>query len=211
MSEQETTPTVPKGFLEDAKGNLIRADRVKEIDKKRDALVRSLCAIAKTHSEALTDFKLSAMTDIAEFAQVSADEYNHVLRGTAGKGNLTLVTYDGRLKVERATAETVAFDERLATAQSLIAECIQAWSKGSNKNIQALVAQAFKTDENGQVSAARVLALRKLAIDDEKWQTAMTAIADSMRVASSKSYLRFYERNDATGAYIPIPLNVAAA
>lgn len=199
-----------KGYWEDAKGNLIPVARIKDIDKKRDSLVTDLCMLAKKHSEVLRDFKLETMTDIAEFAQISADEYGATLRGAAGKGNVTLLTFDGRYKVQRATAETIAFDERLQVAQALISECIHVWSKGSNKNIQALVNQAFQTDQEGKVSAGRVLALRKLDIDDPKWLQAMNAIADSMRVSSSKSYVRFYERNDATGDYLPISLDVAA-
>ncbi len=38
----------------------------------------------------------------------------------------------------------------------------------------------------------------------------MRAIADSMRTSASKSYIRFYERNDATGEYVAIPLDVSA-
>lgn len=213
MSNDDTTSqAVPKGYWEDAKGNLTPVSRVQDIDKKRDALVRELCGLAKKHNELLRRFKLEAMTDIAEFVQVSADDYGLKMRGAAGKGNVTLTTYDGRLKVHRATAEAVAFDERLQVAQGLINECIHQWSKGSNKNIQALVNQAFQTDKEGQVSAGRVLALRKLKMEDPsgKWQQAMDAIADSMRVATSKSYVRFYERNDATGEYIAITLDMAA-
>lgn len=38
----------------------------------------------------------------------------------------------------------------------------------------------------------------------------MRAIGDSMRIASTKPYIRFYERNDVTGEYTPINLDVAA-
>jgi hypothetical protein len=40
------------------------------------------------------------------------------------------------------------------------------------------------------VSAGRILALRRYKIEDEQWAKAMDAIADSMRVASSKAYVR---------------------
>jgi len=54
-----------------------------------------------------------------------------------------------------------------------------------------------------------VLALRRLKIDDENWGKAMTLIADAMKVVSSKSYLRFYERDDVSGEYLPIQLDIA--
>jgi hypothetical protein len=53
-----------------------------------------------------------------------------------------------------------------------------------------------------------VLGLRSLEIDDAQWTAAMTAISDSMQVASTKPYIRFYERNEA-GEYVVISLDVA--
>jgi hypothetical protein len=38
----------------------------------------------------------------------------------------------------------------------------------------------------------------------------MQAIADSIQTASTKPYVRFYERNEATGDYVAINLDVAA-
>ena len=38
----------------------------------------------------------------------------------------------------------------------------------------------------------------------------MLAISESMTVASTKPYIRFYERDERTGQYLPISLDVAA-
>jgi lysozyme family protein len=122
---------------------------------------------------------------------------------------VTLMSYDGRCKVVRAMAEKISFDERLQVAKSMIDECIHKWAKGANRNLQVLVNQAFQTDKEGNVSAGRILALRRYKIEDEQWAKAMDAIADSMRVASSKAYVRCYQRNDLTGEYQPITLDVA--
>lgn len=201
---------IPKGYWESADGSLIPASKVSEIDKERDKLVKKLCAQAKTLNEAMASFKLNSMGDIAAFVQSSADRYEVKLRGAAGKGNVSLVSYDGRFKVVRAVAEKIAFDERLQIAKAKIDECIHLWAKGANKNLQVLVNQAFQTDREGNVSAGRILALRRYDIQDPEWKLAMDAIADSMRVSASKSYVRFYVRNDATGEYEPIPLDMAA-
>jgi len=55
-----------------------------------------------------------------------------------------------------------------------------------------------------------VLGLRKLDIEDPEWQRAMTAIADAIRVTSSKTYIRFYEIDPDTGIRRAIPLDLAA-
>lgn len=87
---------------------------------------------------------------------------------------------------------------------------MELWSKGSNDKIKVLVNNAFQVDKEGNISTGRVLGLRSLAIDDAKWVLAMQAIGDSMKVSSTKSYVRFYERVEATGEYAPISLDVAA-
>lgn len=200
---------IPKGYWEAADGSLVPVSKVADVDKARDKLVKDLCAKAKALNEALAAFKGETMVDIATFVQRSADEYNVVMRGAAGKGNVTLVTYDGRLKVVRAMAEKIAFDERLQVAKAKVDECIHRWAKGANKNLQVLVNKAFETDKEGNVSAGRILSLRSYQIDDPDWKLAMDAIADSMRVSASKSYVRFYERDDVSGEYRAISLDVA--
>lgn len=207
MSNEQNV--VPKGYWEAADGSLIPESKVSDVDKARDKLVKKLCADAKKIKAIMASYKGQAMVDIAEFVQMSADQYNVVLRGAAGKGNVTLVSYDGRFKVVRAMAEKIAFDERLQVAKAKVDECIHRWAKGANKNLQVLVNKAFETDKEGNVSAGRILSLRSYQIDDPDWRLAMDAIADSMRVSASKSYVRFYERDDATGEYRAINLDLA--
>lgn len=207
MSNEQNV--VPKGYWEAADGSLIPESKVSDVDKARDKLVKKLCADAKKIQATMAAYKGQAMVDIAEFVQMSADQYNVVLRGAAGKGNVTLVSYDGRFKVVRAMAEKIAFDERLQVAKAKVDECIHRWAKGANKNLQVLVNKAFETDKEGNVSAGRILSLRSYQIDDPDWRLAMEAIADSMRVSASKSYVRFYERDEATGEYRAINLDLA--
>lgn len=202
---------IPAGYWKDAKGSLIPVSKISDVDKARDVLVKSLMSEAKKRSGVLSEFRLSATQGIDDFMLACAEQYKVQLRGAAGKGNLTLTTYDGKYKVVRAVSDALAFDERLQIAKSLVDECIHVWAKGANRNLQALVNKAFDTDKEGKVNVGRVLALRSLKIEDEKWQKAMTLIADAMRVVSSKSYIRFYERNDETGEYKQVPLDIASA
>lgn len=200
---------VPRGYWQDASGNLVPIAKVKDIDKERHHLVGSLAKKAKDMAQALRQFKLDTMSDVAAFVSLSADQYGLQLGGE--KGNVTLVSFDGKYKVVRAISESLAFDERLQVAKGIIDECVHLWAKGANKNIQALVNHAFQVDKAGKVSTGRVLGLRQLKIEDPKWAQAMEAIADSMKATGSKAYIRFYERDEATGEYVAIPLDVSAA
>lgn len=206
MSEKEQT--VPAGYWQDANGSLVPATKVKDIDKLRHKCVTELAQSAKKVSADLLGFKLSAMQAVQEFVAQSLAQYDVAHGGK--KGNITLVSFDGRYKIVRAMQDATVFDERLQAAQALIGECVKTWSKGSNDNIKVLVNNAFQVDKQGNINTARVLNLRTLKIDDEKWQRAMQAISDSMQVASTKPYIRFYERVETSGEYVPIPLDVAA-
>lgn len=73
-----------------------------------------------------------------------------------------------------------------------------------------LIQDAFKTDSEGNLNHARILGLRRLDIKDERWNSAMKAIGESVQVIGSKQYVRFYERRDDTDQYDAIPLDMAA-
>lgn len=205
---QDDTTIIPAGYWKDAKGALIPVSKIKDIDKDRTKTVRELCEAAKATSAALLGFKTTAMIQVNDFVSRSLAQYDVSHGGK--KGNVTLITFDGRYKIVRQMQESITFDERLQAAKALIDECIQSWSKGSNANIKVLVNDAFQVDQQGKINTGRVLGLRRLEIDDEKWHRAMQAIGDSMQVASTKPYIRFYERDDASGEYFPISLDVAA-
>jgi hypothetical protein len=139
---------------------------------------------------------------------LSLEQYG--VKSGGKKGNITLTSYDGKYKLLRQMQDKITFGEQLMAAKSLIDECVHEWAANASDNIKALVNHAFQTDKEGKINTARVLSLRRLDIKDEKWQQAMQAIADSMQTASTKPYIRFYERNEATQEYVVISLDVAA-
>jgi hypothetical protein len=202
------TTILPKGYLQDAAGRLVPVDTVKAIDIERDKLVAEIVAKAKVLSNQIATFKGAAFGDIGAFVELSAEQYGTRVGGN--KGNVTLMSFDGRYKVLRAISEHLRFDERLMAAKALIDECIHDWAQGSTPELQVLVNDAFNVDKQGNINTVRVLALRRLEIADERWQLAMKAISESIQVVGSKTYLRIYER-DAKGEYQPIALDVSTA
>lgn len=202
------TKTIPAGYRADASGRLIPESMIKPIDLTRDALVQEIARQAKIVSDGLREFKNRVFTDINAFVELSAEEYGVKLGGK--KGNLTLYSFDGAFKIQVAIAERMQFDERMQAAKHLIDECITDWSQGSRDEIKVLVQDAFQTDQEGKINTGRVLGLRRLKIDDEKWTTAMKAIGESLQVVGSKEYVRFYERIAGSDEYRPISLDVAA-
>ena len=199
---------IPAGYWRDGEGRLIPENMVKPIDRARDDLVRELVGKAKAASAVLADFKAKAFGDIGAFVEMSGEQYGVKLGGV--KGNVTLLSFDGRFKIVRQIQEHLVFDERLQAAKQLIDECIVEWSQDSRDEIKVLVQAAFQTDKEGKINTGRVLALRRLDIRDEKWQKAMQAISESLQVVGSKEYIRFYERVGESDQYQPISLDLAA-
>ncbi|WLT30760.1 DUF3164 family protein [Geothrix sp. PMB-07] len=199
-------PKIPEGYRANANGDLVLIENIKEIDLLRDELVVSIAARARERSGELAEFKSTVQSEIDEFVLTSAARFKAKLGGA--KGNLTLLSFDGRFKVIQANQDNIAFDERLQVAKAIIDKCIKRWSDGADAKLMALVNDAFQVDKAGNVSIRRVLGLRKLEIDDKDWKRAMDAISESVQVVSSKSYLRVYERDEA-GEYKPISLDMA--
>lgn len=202
------TQTIPNGYRLRHDGVLVPEANIKAIDLARDELVKEIVARAKPLSADISKFKLESFADIQAFVEMSAEQYGAKLGGA--KGNVTLMSFDGRYKIQRAVTETITFSEQLQAAKVLIDECIHAWSDGVNPNIRVLVNDAFQVDKEGNISIGRVFGLRRLEIADEKWQRAMQAISDAVQVVSSKSYVRIYERVGDSDKWEPIPLDVAA-
>jgi hypothetical protein len=206
--EKPAAAPAPAGYMQDGAGRLVPLETIKPIDLERDKLVLELVAHAKALSQQIRAFKTQAFGDIDAFCDLSAEMYG-VKRG-GNKGNVCLFSFDQKYKVLRAIAEYISFDERLQTAKVLVDECIHEWAADSRPELQALINQAFQVDKAGKINTGRVLALRRLEIDDPRWQLAMKAISEAVQVIGSKTYVRVFERIS-SGEYVPIALDVATA
>lgn len=195
------------GYMEDAQGRQVPVDMVSEIDRQRDELVNEIVEKATDLSQILSDFKADVMGDIEAFIQLSGEKYGINVGGK--KGNVTLMSFDGRFKVMRSISEHLDFDERLQVAKELIDQCIQEWSDGIRSEVKVLINDAFYVDKKGKLNTNRILGLRRLDIQHEKWQQAMRAIGESITVAGSKEYVRIYQRQK-DGSYKHIGLDLAS-
>lgn len=207
MSTNNTENTIPAGYWKDARGALIPESMIKPIDKERDALVKALVARAKPLQQNLRDFKQDAFADIQALVDLSAEQYGAVIGGK--KGNVTLYSFDGKYKVQRAMQDRIAFDERIQAAKALIDACVAEWTRDARPELLAIIDRAFSTDKEGEINPGRVLQLRRHDITDPRWLRAMDALAEAVQVISSKSYIRIYERVGDTDQYVPISLDIA--
>ncbi|WP_281687600.1 DUF3164 family protein [Pseudomonas citronellolis] len=202
-----TANAIPAGYRQDAQGRLVHESLIKPIDQARDKLVLELVEKGKALNKLLAEFKDSAFGDVTAFVEMSIEEYGVKRRGK--KGNVSLLSFDGSYMIKKAVQESVQFDERLQAARALIDECLLEWTEGARPEVVTLVNDAFRADTKGEIRTARVLALRRLEIADERWQRAMKSIGDACQVVGSKDYIRLYERVGDTDQFKAIPLDIA--
>jgi len=198
-------------YVRKPKGELVVYSSIKPEHIEEDELVRRLALDAAEANAVLQQLREKTFAEVSALRALLAEKYGVKRRGK--KGNITLATVDGSLRLTIAIGDTLTFGPELEVAKELIDECIRRWSEGSNNNIRALVDQAFQVDKNKGLNVDRILGLRRLKIEDESgdWEKAMNIIGDSIRTLSSKEYARFYRVDKDTGADLPIKLDLANA
>lgn len=196
-------------YMKNAQGHLVPLEKIKAIDLERDALVKKLTDRAKALNGTLAYFKSQAFADIGAFVQLSAEQYGAKVGGK--KGNVQLLSFDGRYKVQIAVQDQISFDERLIAAKELIDECLRDWTERAGvAELQVVVNETFRVDRAGNIRTSAVLALRRYEIKDERWLRAMDAISDALQVTGTCSYIRVYERIGDSEQWAPISLDLAA-
>jgi uncharacterized protein YjgD (DUF1641 family) len=212
------TPTaVPSGiteidgkpYMQDAKGGLKPVELIKPTDKLIDEQVRKIFGFALALSEQLARFKGHTFDDLGELDALLAQEYG--LKVGGAKGNKTYMTHDALFKIEIRVSELMTFGPELQIAKGLVDECLNEWSADSRPEIRAIVTRAFNTDKEGQINRSEIFMLLRLEIDDARWQEAMRAIRDAIRVIGSKTYMRFSMREAFDAAWQTVTIDLAKA
>ncbi len=196
----------PSQYRTDARGALVPVNSIKPSDLMRDDLIKEIIAKVTPLNAQLAELKRDVINDLRSFIDISANEYGVALGGK--KGNVTLTSFDGAYRIQIAMQDTLHFDERLQAAKQLIDECLHEWTQNSGADLKTIVQAAFDVNKEGQINTSRVLGLRRLNIQNEKWLQAMNILSDSIQVQASKEYVRFYQRNK-DGKYELINLDIA--
>lgn len=196
-------------WMEDAKGNLVPLANIKPEDKLQDETVRKIIGFAKDLSAQIARFKTHTIADLSAFNALLEQEYGQTMGGK--KGNTTYQTIDGKMRVVVQFADQVTFGPQIHIAKALIDQCLTEWSAEARPEIQAIVTRAFNTDKEGQINKSEIFMLLRLEIQDERWQRAMDAIRDSIRVVGAKGYIRFYERENPNDDPVAITIDIAKA
>jgi len=195
-------------FMIDAKGRHVPVHLVSDLEKLQDQLVTNVMNFAISLSAQIARFKTHTFDDVDTYMSLSAEKYGAKRRGQ--KGNMKFQSYNGCMRLIVAVQDHLDFGPELQTAKALVDECISEWASEASDKIKKLVSHAFDVDKAGRINREALFSLRRLQIDDPRWKSAMEAIADSMRIAGSKTYIRLYQRATATDDWLLVPIDLAA-
>lgn len=198
-----------KLYMPDAKGNLVPVEIVRTEDKLEDETVRKVMGFAVALSDQVARFKSHTFADLNAFQALLEQHYGAKAGGA--KGNVTFSTFDGLMKVQVQIADQISFGPQLQAAKKLVDECLLEWGADSREEIRAIVGRVFSVEKEGQINKAELFSLLRMDIADERWQRAMDAIRSAIRVTGTKEYVRFYQRDVATGPWRAVTIDLAAA
>nr|WP_321511160.1 DUF3164 family protein [uncultured Celeribacter sp.] len=213
----KTTPTIPDNTIDvggvphmrDAKGGLLPVELIKAKDRLIDEQVHKILHYAQELSDQVSRFKMHTYADLAALDAMLDQEYGVKIGGK--KGNKTYFSFDGCKKIELRVNDLIDFGPELQVAKTLIDECLNEWASDARSEIRAIVTRAFNTDKEGQINRGEVFMLLKLDIEDERWQQAMKALKDAIRVIGSKEYIRFGMRDRFDADWVTVTIDLAKA
>ena len=195
-------------FREDSRGALVPETSIKPQDILKDDLVEESAAKIIALEGEMRKVKNEVLEAIRTYIDLIGEKYGVKLGGQ--KGNIQLVSLDGKTKILISISERISLNENVIAAKELIDQYLEDAIKGSSADIKQLVTSAFRVKQ-GSLDARSILRLRQLNIEDERWRKAMNIIADSIVIQSSESYLRLYRKNTAGAMeYVPLDFSVIA-
>lgn len=170
----------------DARGKAVPVEYVPELDRERDAMVERIFKKATKLEDQIAQFRVETLCEIDTYLAKLA-KFNKVKENW--KGNITLDTFDGSLRINRNMDDQIGFSETLQIVKTQIDEWLRDRLSGVDDSLAKVVSQAFNVDKQGRVNTAMIMKLLHLDIQDAKWQKAMEILKDSIIVKSSRQYI----------------------
>jgi len=199
-----------ENYRVNAKGERVHVDLIKGDEKMKDELVNHLIGEAVAFGGIMREFKQKAEQEIERYFAALMDKYGLNPKAKSKRGNITLENFSGTAKVQIAVSDKLTFDEKIQLAKMKFDEYFEQVTEGSSEEIKLLITKAFDVDKEGNVDVKKILELRSYNIQHPKWVEAVALIEESKRVVSSKSYIRFYKREDTSKPYEHISLDMAS-
>jgi len=152
--------------------------------------------------------KKGLFDDVDAYVALAFEQYRARVGGR--RGGTVIATLGDTEKVEVSVADYQRVTSALPAAQSIINDILDDLTEGVGGDLRALVGNAFRRDAAGRINVDRVLELRRLDLQHPRWPDAVRAINDAVETAGSRSYIRFYRRENSEARWEQINLNFSS-
>lgn len=200
--------TIPEGCRLDVHGHLMREGRITDAAQLEDQTTRTIAAYGYRLACEVSRYRAYVMRDVAAHLEIVAEQYGAPRRGR--RGNVTLRSACGRVRVTVQTADRIALGPELQAACAILDDLRAEWAAEAHPDLRTLIDAALTADDRGQVSVPAVLRLRRARIEDPRWRAAMRAIDDAIRVVGSRSYARIHIRPSVDDGWEAVPISLAS-
>lgn len=199
-----------KGFWLNAKGEAVHPDMIRVDEQLKTELVERIIDAAQHLKVLISIFKTESNEQVDAYFSLLLQNYGVDAKGKSVKGNLNLENFSSTSKVEIRAMDTLKPDEKIHIAKMKVDEFLKDETVDSPPLVRTLVMKAFDVDKKGNIDVKKLLALLRYDITEPRWVEAMAILTDSLQVASTKSYIRFYTRENSESDWKLIPLDIAA-
>ncbi len=210
-TEEDKRMVIPEGYVKNKLGHLVRVEDVSALDRLRDDLARDMIREAAGLAEMMAGTKQRWLADLQALLQTAAEQYGAT--NMEGKnGDFAIMSFDGRIKVERVHRKLMAVDTTKATiAKELVDRVVDQMSHELSGDARRAVRAAFRRDDKGNYSATGLLSIvRRIKLpDNADWQRAVAAIHDAVSTEFGEPYVRFYELDKDGKTWRQVSLDMA--
>lgn len=192
-------------MMRDANGDLVPVKYVSAFDKLRDRNVNKIIGNGRKLRTALEKFMIDS---IALMNEVAAQKESH-----GDKGNLSVSSFDGLLRVSIRQRYNIFFDARVREARDkMFAYVDSVLSRVKAEDAQALrviLQEAFRVGANNMLSTSKVMALIRMDIKNADWKASQDVLKAALTPQKGKQYLQLETRPDTNHDFVSIRLDVS--
>ena len=207
-------PQVVDGRMRNGNDDLVLVSRIHETDLLYHDLVLGVAVIWRSLAGKIERFKGYNFRDVQTVLALLKEK--HDIKRGGKEGNMCFFTVDKRFKLQIAIQKKIDFGPELQMAEMKLNEAMQDMTATAGDeepsanalDLKTILSAAFKLVD-GKVRVSEVLRLRSHKVENALWNEGMDIIDAALIVTSKKRQIRLYERNE-VGAYVAIPLDIAA-
>jgi hypothetical protein len=175
---------------------------------KKETLIAGLIRQAQQLNELLSSFKQEANAQLLEFTELM-HEYGKLK--SDGKGNFSLMSDDGNMKVKFKIQSRKSFNELAQLAEQHLRNFMQSFVKVRNQEAYTFISTILERNAKGEYDIALINRLYKMEndYDHADWREAIRLFKEAYQEIESRSYITFHIRKPG-GDWQLINLNFAA-